>query len=159
MDKQLIFIVQGNRMSVSTDTAGSCPLRSLCVIDLDHIDDLLRLVWSSTNNNQFATHECYQVLISSNGCICLWFWWCNPIPATISVFSQSPHVIQCTSIWISLRTFLVFFCLSSSSINYHHSLSWTLFTDSCAMVDSGCRAYFVLKFVFLPLERTFIDIQ
>lgn len=159
MNKQLSLIVQRNCVSVSAHTAGSAPFRTLSVINFNHINDFLWLVRSSTNYHQMAAHEGDQMLVSSDWSVGLRFWRCYPIPTSIPVFSQTPNIIQCASIWITLGTVLVLLCLLSTSINDHHALSWALFTNCSTVIYSRWRTDLVLKFILLPLERAFVDVK
>lgn len=99
------------------------------------------------------------MLIPSNWSVWFRFWRGNPIPTSISMFPQTPNIIQSTSCRFTLGVILIFFGLLAASIYNHHSLCWSLLTNCSTVIDSWSWAYFVLELVFLPLEWTFVDIK
>ena len=158
MYEELSLIVKGNRMSVTTDAADPWPLRTFSIVDFNRVNSFLWLIWSPTHNDQIASSKCNQMLVSADWSVRLWFWRSYPIPTTVSMFSQSPNVVQSASVRFPLRAVLVLFGLLSSSKDDHHSQSGALFANGCTVVYSGWGANFALKFILLPLKRPFVDI-
>lgn len=98
------------------------------------------------------------MLISSNRSVSFWFRRGDPVPTAVSMLSQSPNVIQGTS-RLFLGVVLVFFGLLSTAKHDHHALSRAFLANCGTMVNSGGRTNFALKFIFLPLEWAFVDIE
>ena len=159
MYEQLCFVENYCSMSVATNRAKLRPLWSLSIINLNQRDCLFSIIWSTTHDEQIATHEAYNVLISADGIVTLWFRGSNPVPASISMFSQPPNIIQSCKGKLSLWAIMISSSLFPSSKNNHHSKCGSFFTNSCSMVDSWTWNYFIWKLVFLPSKRSFENVK
>jgi hypothetical protein len=87
------------------------------------------------------------MLISTKRLNVTLFVWCfNPVPAAISVFSETPCVLYCSLV------------VCSASEYNHHSVSTSHLTNCSRMVHSSLRS-FTLSLKLLPRERGFVHIQ
>lgn len=156
MNVQLILIIQSNSVSVSAYGGSSYPLGLLSIVHFNQRYSLLCVIRSTAHNDQHTAYKTHQVLISTNRRICLRFRRSCPVPWTISVSAQSPHIIQSRTLTLStVFTIYILFSLPSSPENNHHTVSWTLFTYSCRVVYSRTRYSFVGELILLPGEGSF----
>ena len=146
-------------MTVSTGCSDSHPLWFFSVIDLNSWYWFIWIVWSSSHDHKHTSHEAYQMLISSNRCVILWFRWSYPIPTAISVLSKSPYIVQGCHCHLFLTTIVVLLGLFSATKYYHHPKSWSLFTYGSRMINSRRWSYFVLKVILLPGKGSFENVE
>jgi hypothetical protein len=95
MHKQLATLLQGDRMPVPTDRWQLLPKGRLCIIDLDIVDRLFRVISAPAHDDQLTAHEANQMLVSADWYIVVSARGSVPVPHAVPVFDQSPDIVQC----------------------------------------------------------------
>lgn len=123
----------------------SLPFAIFSVIHFQ-IQLLIRIIRPSPKNNHTAIHKYCSVLIPSLRLVHVHLVRClHPIPLAISMFPQTPSVIQRALI------------LPSSTKNNYHAIGVSLGAKHCCMIGSWFRRGWTIN--LLPLKRVFFYIK
>lgn len=159
MDKQIESSLNSNGVSVSSNWIYPLPIGSLCIICLNCIDCLFRIVCASAHNYQLRTNKTNEMLVSASWSKTITQRRSVPVPNTISVLDETPHIIESWDTSISLRSIMVLFVFPSSTKDNHHSCGFTLLTQGSGVIDSGTGHASIFKLILGPREWPLLEVD